>query len=181
MSLDPSGYQISCYSDNFGTTWHGSPGGAAAKFDSPAMGEGDIVELYSSASATSNATTLLYDIRIASGDPRSSSAPANPPPKCGNGVTGCRLFYHSTNGGVTWHSPQLRPDLPDPGCKGSIIRWTTPSGKRGIVASNPRSTWKRCNVTLYASLGDCHMRLPQYHKIAIRTSCLILCALCSCR
>ena len=43
--------------------------------------------------------------------------------------------------------------MPDPGSKGSILRWQH-GGHKGIVASNSASTTARVNETLYLSTDD---------------------------
>jgi sialidase-1 len=51
----------------------------------------------------------------------------------------------STDGGATWSKVEDTPDLADPGCMASVLRYTDPAdgGKSRIVYSGPQSTTAR--------------------------------------
>lgn len=61
----------------------------------------------------------------------------------------------STDGGQTWSRVEDAPDLVDPGCMGSVLRYTDPAGgnEHLLLYSGPQST-KRENGTLYLSDDD---------------------------
>jgi hypothetical protein len=56
------------------------------------------------------------------------------------------VWSTSPDGGVSWTRPQIHPDLPSPGCKGSLIAY-----KGSIYMSGPYSTTRRHNLTVLAS------------------------------
>lgn len=61
----------------------------------------------------------------------------------------------SENGGATWSKVEDAPDLADPGCMGSVLRYTDPAdgAKSRILFSGPQST-KRENGTVFLSYDE---------------------------
>lgn len=61
----------------------------------------------------------------------------------------------SVDGGVNWSKVEDVPDLIDPGCMGSVLRYTesTNGGKSRILYSGPQST-KRENGTIFVSYDE---------------------------
>ena len=61
----------------------------------------------------------------------------------------------SEDGGATWSKVEDAPDLADPGCMGSVLRYTDPAdgGKSRILFSGPQST-KRENGTVFVSYDE---------------------------
>lgn len=61
----------------------------------------------------------------------------------------------SNDGGQTWSKVEDAPDLADPGCMGSVLRYTDPAdgGKSRILFSGPQST-KRENGTVFVSYDE---------------------------
>lgn len=61
----------------------------------------------------------------------------------------------SADGGKTWSKVEDAPDLADPGCMGSVLRYTDPAdgGKSRILYSGPQST-KRENGTVFVSYDE---------------------------
>jgi hypothetical protein len=56
------------------------------------------------------------------------------------------VWSTSPDGGVTWTTPQIHPDLPSPGCKGSLISY-----QNSVYWAGPYSTSRRHNLTVLAS------------------------------
>ena len=69
---------------------------------------------------------------------------------------GCRTHAVSHDGGSTWSDPADVPQLEDPICQASIIRYAWPAKKRAgcLLFLNPASRNKRNNMTLKASTDD---------------------------
>src|ERR1051326_555517 len=90
----------------------------------PKMNECQVVEL------ADGQGTLLLSMRSYSGDNR-------------------RAQSLSCDGGQTWMPPESHPQLVDPVCQASVLRYTWPKGKRPgrILFSNPASTSRR-NMTV---------------------------------
>jgi hypothetical protein len=90
---------------------------------------------------------LMYDTRI--------GADANF--SCGDGVHNCRVTYLSEDLGETWVHPTPHPEMPDPSCKGGIVRYEGKAGK-ALFAINPRHEMLpqdlRVNTTIYASVDN---------------------------
>ncbi len=61
----------------------------------------------------------------------------------------------SADGGVTWSKVEDAPELLDPGCMGSVLRYTDPAdgGKSRLLYSGPQST-KRENGTVFVSYDE---------------------------
>eukprot|EP01046_Picozoa_sp_COSAG06_P000442 COSAG06_NODE_12_length_35417_cov_270.698992_24_plen_491_part_00 len=126
----PDGGQGLCVSADMGATWH-----AAAGTTSPTTGangristgaEGEIVELFGR-TATRGAR-LMYDTRPV-GDARCTSN------KSDYDVNHqCRLTFTSDDLGRSYSNGTYHPEMPDPSCKGGIVRWDRPS--RGNSSSN---------------------------------------------
>ena len=125
------GGQGTCFSTDQGVSFQlGKP------FSLPcAPTEGEVAELFEKTAAGD--PKLIFDVR--QGCPGAK----------------CRTTVLSTDQGVTWmnDSAVCHGEMPDPGSKGSILRWQH-GGKRGIVASNSASTTARVNETLYLSTDD---------------------------
>ena len=59
--------------------------------------------------------------------------------------------------GETSGNPEPHPEMPDPSCKGGIVRWEekgAAGGARAIFALNVDSTSLRVNPTVYATDDD---------------------------
>ena len=82
---------------------------------------------------------LMYDVRIsAHGDfcqNRNSS----------NSNGNCRATFISSDLGMTWENATAHPEMPDPSCKGGIVRWAGEKGQRALFATNPDSYSFRVN------------------------------------
>ena len=61
----------------------------------------------------------------------------------------------SADGGVTWSKVEDAPELLDPGCMGSVLRYTDPAGggKSRILYAGPQST-RRENGTVFVSYDE---------------------------
>ncbi len=70
--------------------------------------------------------------------------------------TSCRAQSISTDGGVTWTTPEDVPALVEPVCQASLIRQTWPTnGDPGLLLfSNPADPKKRIAFTIRASADD---------------------------
>ena len=151
------GGQGTCTSIDHGKTWQ--HGGAAAPIEGEFSGpyEGEIVELFEK--TANGGPRLMYDTRI--------SAAAGG--KICKGVKNCRVTYESDDLGLTWTNATGHPEMPDPSCKGGIVRWTAAgdTGKRALFAIGVDSTALRVKETIFASLDD-GKTFP--HKLQIDTS-----------
>ncbi|MCF6404637.1 glycoside hydrolase [Chitinophaga filiformis] len=69
---------------------------------------------------------------------------------------GCRTHAFSYDGGSSWSAPEDVPQLEDPVCQASIIRYAWPVRKHSgcLLFLNPASKHKRNNMTLKASTDD---------------------------
>lgn len=69
---------------------------------------------------------------------------------------GCRTHATSHDGGIHWSEPTDVPQLADPVCQASIIRYRWPAKKQAgmLLFLNPASSKQRNNMTLKASLDD---------------------------
>ncbi|MCF0074700.1 glycoside hydrolase [Dyadobacter sp. CY261] len=70
---------------------------------------------------------------------------------------GRRAQSVSYDGGVSWTAPEDVPELVEPICQASILRYTYKSGKRNrntMLFLNPASSTKRHNLTLRASFDE---------------------------
>jgi sialidase-1 len=96
----------------------------------PKMNECQVVEL------ADGKGTLLLSMRSYSGENR-------------------RAHSISFDGGLTWTSPESQPQLVDPVCQASILRYNWPKGKEPgrILFSNPASMRRR-NMTVRVSYDD---------------------------
>lgn len=65
-----------------------------------------------------------------------------------------RAISRSGDGGLTWSEPALEPQLPDPGCQGSMI-CIERDGRRVLVFTNPHST-QRERLTISTSADGGH-------------------------
>jgi sialidase-1 len=67
----------------------------------------------------------------------------------------CRAHSFSADGGQTWSSPTPCPQLVEPRCQASILRYDWPHGNEQgrILFSNPAST-QRTNMTVRISYDD---------------------------
>ena len=80
--------------------------------------------------------------------------------RCWPNLSGCRWIAFSNDGGVNWSKTQPDNNRPDPGCMGSIIRYTKKSdafAKNRILASNPATTYSaagRIKVTVRISYDE---------------------------
>jgi hypothetical protein len=132
-----------CTSIDHGKTWQhgGFAAPIAGLFDGPY--EGEIVELFEK--TASGGPRLMYDTRIAAAAGRKICA----------GVKNCRVTYTSDDLGMTWTNATGHPEMPDPSCKGGIVRWTSgKTGKRALFAINADSTALRVRETIFASVDD---------------------------
>jgi len=67
----------------------------------------------------------------------------------------CRKVALSRDGGETWSPLRDEPQLPEPECMGSILRYSWPeSGASRILFSNPASTTGRTNGVVRLSLDE---------------------------
>ena len=68
----------------------------------------------------------------------------------------CRTHALSYDGGTTWTSPEDAPELVEPVCQASILRYSWPGRKSESVLLflNPASTSKRHNMTIRASYDE---------------------------
>lgn len=66
---------------------------------------------------------------------------------------GSRLMAKSTDGGKTWTTAELNPNLPDPACNGDLVSYTH-GGVHYLLHSLPASNSTRENVTIYLSSDD---------------------------
>ena len=71
-----------------------------------------------------------------------------------NAGTSCRATAVSTDLGITWGNITAHPEMPDPRCKGGIVRWAGANGQRALFAINPASLSSRVNETISASVDD---------------------------
>jgi hypothetical protein len=118
------------YSDDFGKTWSASDGFGAY------TSEGAVVELFDSPPGT-----LRWNARV--------DGPINCTGPWGH-LKHCRATALSSDGGETWGMMQPT-DIPDPMCKGSIVRW--PSAK-AFVLSNVFSVSARGNLSVSLSRNN---------------------------
>ena len=115
------------YSDDHGRTWSSTkPFGAYTS-------EGGVVELFHTKGA------LRWNARV-----------DGPTPNCTGGFKHCRGTALSHDSGLTW-SPMTDTALPDPMCKGTIVRWPE---QQAIVVSNAFSPRERVNVSVSLSRDD---------------------------
>ena len=66
---------------------------------------------------------------------------------------GSRLMAKSTDGGKTWTTAELNPNIPDPACNGDLVSYTH-GGVHYLLHSLPASNSTRENVTIYLSSDD---------------------------
>lgn len=122
------------YSDDKGKTWQrgeAAPGGlvgAGNGKQTSAVNEAQFVELKDG--------SIRFNVRRWSG-------------------RAVRKTCVSEDGGNTWSTVEDAPDLADPGCMGSVLRYTDPAdgGKSRILFSGPQST-KRENGTVFVSYDE---------------------------
>ena len=71
------------------------------------------------------------------------------------GKANCRAQSISRDGGQTWTAPDRPPELIEPHCQASLLRYNWPDGKESgrLLFSNPAST-RRNNLTVRASRDD---------------------------
>jgi sialidase-1 len=71
----------------------------------------------------------------------------------GRGVRAQALSY---DGGISWTQPEDSPELTEPVCQASLIRyaWKSRKTRNTLLFLNPASTTKRHNLTLRASFDD---------------------------
>lgn len=141
------------FSDDHGKNW--KLGGVAR----PQMNECQVVEL-----ADNNGTLLLSmrnqhdrdlaqekrDRKLSAKTKKSESSVAAP------SELNQRAESISHDGGATWTAPERRPQLLDPICQASILRYDWPQKKeRGkILFSNPADATRRHNLTVRLSYDD---------------------------
>ena len=153
-----------CISSDMGRSWHagGWLHGDIGPYDGPF--EGEVVELFNK--TASGGPRLLYDCRVkikpGSGvtcGPASSSSH--------NNITNCRITYTSEDLGQTWSAGTLHPEMPDPSCKGGIVRHATASGGGVLFAVGADSESLRVHDSIWASLDD-GVSFP--HKLRVDSS-----------
>jgi sialidase-1 len=68
-----------------------------------------------------------------------------------------RAYFTSGDGGQTWSPITYDPNLPDPGCEGSILRLTDAEhfDKNRILFSNAAHPTNRANLTVRLSYDEC--------------------------
>jgi sialidase-1 len=121
------------YSDDKGKTWamgDGAPGGLIEEKgkQTSTVNEAQVVELKDG--------SVRFNVRRWSGK-------------------AVRKTCVSADGGKTWSKVEDPPDLADPGCMGSVLRYTDPAdgAKSRILFSGPQSA-KRENVTVFVSYDE---------------------------
>src|SRR5690606_16470576 len=69
---------------------------------------------------------------------------------------GRRAQSASYDGGISWTAPEDIPELVEPVCQASLIRYRRPGskGEGAMLFLNPASTTKRHNLTLRASFDE---------------------------
>ena len=87
-------------------------------------------------------------LRFPPGTPR-WNARVDGPINCTGDIKHCRATALSSNGGLTWSTMQST-NIPDPMCKGSLVRWP---GAKALVLSNAFSTVCR-NVSVSLSRNN---------------------------
>lgn len=65
-----------------------------------------------------------------------------------------RLLAFSSSAGEKWDTLVVATALPDPVCQGSIVNYTTPSGKNALLVSNLDSQTKREKLTIRISYDN---------------------------
>jgi sialidase-1 len=67
-----------------------------------------------------------------------------------------RGYARSKDGGETWSEVQYDETLPEPGCQGSVVRFTDQESfnKNRILVSNPASTTERSQMTVRLSYDE---------------------------
>jgi sialidase-1 len=75
-----------------------------------------------------------------------------------NGGVFGRRYAKSLTGGASWSSIAYAPQLVEPVCQASILRFTTQSidGRNRILFSNPASGCERVNMTVKMSYDECN-------------------------
>jgi sialidase-1 len=116
------------FSDDSGKAWR--VGGAIG----PQMNECQVVEL---ADGNPDTSGLLINMRSYRGH-------------------GCRAQALSRDGGMTWSEAEDQPELPEPICQASLVRytWPQPHGRSRILFSNPAHAKRRENLTLRLSYDE---------------------------
>jgi acyl-CoA thioesterase-1 len=71
-------------------------------------------------------------------------------------LAGRRLISRSQDGGLTWSEPTPDPQLIEPTCQASLIRYSWPgdSSASTLLFANPASPSKRANLTIRASFDE---------------------------
>jgi len=122
------------YSDDRGKTWRMGEVAPGALVAAPAGGKTSLVNEAQFVELRDG--SLRFNVRRWAGNP-------------------VRKTCVSTDGGRTWSKVEDAPDLADPGCMGSVLRYTDPAdGTRSrILFSGPQST-RRENGTVFVSYDE---------------------------
>ena len=69
----------------------------------------------------------------------------------------CRAYAWSRDGGATWSEVRYNPQLPEPSCQGSIIRYGTEKdgGENRVIMAHPAATGTRERLTVLMSTDEC--------------------------
>ena len=148
------GGQGLCISEDNGSSWSAATGttppanGSNDRVSTAA--EGEVVEL--SGKTAAGGPRLLYDTRPVG----AARCTTNLSDYDGNHQ--CRLMFTSDNLGESWSPGTYHPELPDPSCKGGIVRWDKGSNSSVLFAVGAASSTDaggvRTNATLSWSVDD---------------------------
>ncbi|MCZ6680460.1 MAG: sialidase family protein [Candidatus Poribacteria bacterium] len=97
-----------------------------------------------------------------------------------------RAYAWSHDGGGTWSNVQFDETLPEPGCQGSLVRFTAEDRfqKNRVLLCTPASTTERARLTLRVSYDECrtwpvskvvHAGASAYSDLAVTPDMTILC------
>ncbi len=119
-------------SDDGGTTWRAGRNAPGALVQTPA---GDRSQVNEVQMAETSSGSIVLDSRQFAG-------------------AKVRKFAESRDGGETWSTIRDAPDLPDPSCMGSILRFSFGAGRDNVLLHSGPDARDRRNGTLYASFDD---------------------------
>ena len=137
--------------------------------------------------ARRGARGIAFPERAAASARRSSLTDGSLAMNIRNGRKGCRAIAISKDGGMTWAEAHDEPQLPEPGCQASILRFTDPfkDDRNRILFSNPNmTTSERVRMTVRLSYDDgktwpvsklLHPGPSAYSNLAIARDGTILC------